>query len=55
MAAPHENCQEQHHRAETDNTALVESSRYFLAYTLKREYFTFSNHKTTHPEKTGVH
>jgi uncharacterized protein (DUF427 family) len=33
--------------AESDDTVLVEGNHYFPESTLKREYVTFSNHKTT--------
>ncbi len=33
--------------AESDDTVLVEGNHYFPEHTLKREYVTFSNHKTT--------
>ncbi|MDO9218555.1 MAG: DUF427 domain-containing protein, partial [Lacisediminimonas sp.] len=33
--------------AESDDTVLVEGNHYFPASSLKREYITFSNHKTS--------
>jgi uncharacterized protein (DUF427 family) len=33
--------------AESDDTVLVEGNHYFPEHTLKREYVTFSNHKTS--------
>ena len=33
--------------AESDDTVVVEGNHYFPASALKREYVTFSNHKTT--------
>lgn len=33
--------------AESDDTVVVEGNHYFPESALKREYFTFSNHKTT--------
>lgn len=37
--------------AESDNTVLVEGNHYFPEASLKREYITFSNHKTVCPWK----
>lgn len=37
--------------AESDDTVLVEGNHYFPQSALKREYFTFSNHKSTCPWK----
>jgi uncharacterized protein (DUF427 family) len=37
--------------AESDDTVLVEGNHYFPASSLKREYITFSNHRTTCPWK----
>jgi uncharacterized protein (DUF427 family) len=37
--------------AESDKTVLVEGNHYFPEHTLKREYVTFSNHKTSCPWK----
>jgi uncharacterized protein (DUF427 family) len=37
--------------AETDDTVLVEGNHYFPVSTLKREYVTFSNTRTTCPWK----
>ena len=37
--------------AESDDTVLVEGNRYFPASSLKREYITFSNHKSSCPWK----
>ena len=33
--------------AESDDTVVVEGNHYFAESSLKREYITFSNHKTT--------
>jgi uncharacterized protein (DUF427 family) len=33
--------------AESDDTVLVEGNRYFPESSLKREFITFSNHKTS--------
>ena len=33
--------------AESDDTVVVEGNHYFPASTLKREYTTFSNHRTS--------
>jgi uncharacterized protein (DUF427 family) len=33
--------------AESDDTVVVEGNHYFPESALKREFFTFSNHKTT--------
>ena len=33
--------------AESDDTTLADGNHYFPESTLKREYITFSNHKTT--------
>jgi uncharacterized protein (DUF427 family) len=33
--------------AESEDTVLVEGNHYFPASTLKREFTTFSNHKTS--------
>jgi uncharacterized protein (DUF427 family) len=33
--------------AESDDTVVVDGNHYFPEATLKREYITFSNHKTT--------
>ncbi len=41
--------------AESDDTVLVEGNHYFPEHTLKREYVTFSNHKTTCPWKGEAH
>jgi uncharacterized protein (DUF427 family) len=41
--------------AESDDTVLVEGSHYFPEHTLKREYVTVSNHKTTCPWKGEAH
>ena len=41
--------------AESDDTVLVEGNHYFPASTLKQEYVTFSNHKTTCPWKGTAH
>ncbi|MFZ4287320.1 DUF427 domain-containing protein [Variovorax sp. HJSM1_2] len=37
--------------AESNDTVVVEGNHYFPLDSLKREYFTFSNHKTTCPWK----
>ena len=37
--------------AESNDTVLIEGNHYFPESALKREYFTFSNHKTTCPWK----
>ena len=37
--------------AESDDTVVVEGNHYFPAGALKREYVTFSNHKTSCPWK----
>lgn len=37
--------------AESDNTVLVEGNHYFPESSLKDEYFTFSNHKSSCPWK----
>ena len=37
--------------AESDDTVVVEGNHYFPASALKREYTTFSNHKTSCPWK----
>lgn len=37
--------------AESDDTVLVEGNHYFPESALRREYFTFSNHKSTCPWK----
>jgi uncharacterized protein (DUF427 family) len=37
--------------AESDDTVLVEGNHYFPESTLKREFVTFSNHKTSCPWK----
>ena len=37
--------------AESDDTVLVEGNRYFPESTLKREFITFSNHKSSCPWK----
>ena len=37
--------------AESDDTVVVEGNHYFPESALKREFFTFSNHKTTCPWK----
>ena len=37
--------------AESADTVLVEGNHYFPASSLKREYVTFSNHKTSCPWK----
>lgn len=41
--------------AESDDTVMVEGNHYFPAQSLKREYVTFSNHKTTCPWKGEAH
>jgi uncharacterized protein (DUF427 family) len=37
--------------AESEDTVLVEGNRYFPESTLKREFITFSNHKSSCPWK----
>jgi uncharacterized protein (DUF427 family) len=37
--------------AESDDTVLVEGNHYFPESSLKREFITFSNHKTSCPWK----
>jgi uncharacterized protein (DUF427 family) len=37
--------------AESDDTVVVEGNHYFPASALKREYTTFSNHRTSCPWK----
>jgi uncharacterized protein (DUF427 family) len=37
--------------AESDDTVVVEGNHYFSASALKREYTTFSNHRTSCPWK----
>lgn len=37
--------------AESDDTVLVEGNHYFPESSLKREYVTFSNHRTSCPWK----
>jgi uncharacterized protein (DUF427 family) len=37
--------------AESDDTLVVEGNHYFPASALKREYVTFSNHRTSCPWK----
>lgn len=37
--------------AESDDTVVVEGNHYFPEGSLKREYVTFSNHRTTCPWK----
>ena len=37
--------------AESDDTVVVEGNHYFPASALKREYVTFSNHRTSCPWK----
>lgn len=37
--------------AESDDTVLVEGNHYFPESALRREFITFSNHKTTCPWK----
>ena len=37
--------------AESDDTVMVEGNHYFPETALKREYITFSNHKTNCPWK----
>ena len=41
--------------AESDDTTLVEGNHYFPASTLKREFTSFSNHKTMCPWKGEAH
>lgn len=39
--------------AESDDTVVVEGNHYFPMAALKREYTTFSNHRTSCPWKPG--
>ncbi|WP_291010345.1 DUF427 domain-containing protein [Hydrogenophaga sp.] len=41
--------------AESDDTVLVEGNHYFPESSLKREYVTFSNHRTSCPWKGQAH
>ena len=41
--------------AESDDTVLVEGNHYFPESSLRREYVTFSNHRTTCPRKGQAH
>lgn len=41
--------------AESDDTVLVEGNHYFPESALKREYITFSNHKTSCAWKGQAH
>jgi uncharacterized protein (DUF427 family) len=41
--------------AESDDIVMVEGNAYFPASSLKREYVTFSNHKTSCPWKGEAH
>ena len=41
--------------AESDDTVLVEGNHYFPADSLKREYVTFSNHRTSCAWKGQAH
>jgi uncharacterized protein (DUF427 family) len=41
--------------AESDDTVVVEGNHYFPASALKREYTTFSNHRTTCAWKGQAH
>jgi uncharacterized protein (DUF427 family) len=37
--------------AQSDDTVVVDGNHYFPASSLKREYITFSNHRTANPLK----
>ena len=41
--------------AESDDTVVVEGNHYFPEASLKREYVTFSNHRSTCPWKGEAH
>jgi uncharacterized protein (DUF427 family) len=41
--------------AESDDTVVVEGNHYFPESSLKREYVTFSNHRTSCPWKGQAH
>jgi len=41
--------------AESDDIVLVEGNAYFPESSLKREYLTFSNHRTSDPWKGQCH
>jgi uncharacterized protein (DUF427 family) len=41
--------------AESDDTVLVEGNHYFPESALKREYVSFSNHRTSCPWKGQAH
>lgn len=41
--------------AESDDTVVVEGNHYFPESSLKREYVTFSNHRSTCPWKGEAH
>jgi len=41
--------------AESDDTVVVEGDHYFPASSLKREYTSFSNHRSTSPSKGEAH
>jgi uncharacterized protein (DUF427 family) len=41
--------------AESDDTVLLEGNHYFPAASLKREYVTFSNHRSSCPWKGQAH
>ena len=41
--------------AESDDTVIVEGNHYFPAASLKREYVTFSNHRSTCAWKGEAH
>lgn len=41
--------------AESDDTVVVEGNHYFPESSLKREYITFSNHRTSCPWKGQAH
>ncbi len=41
--------------AESDDTVVVEGNHYFPASSLKREYTTFSNHRSSCPWKGQAH
>lgn len=41
--------------ADSDDTVVVEGNHYFPADSVKREYLTFSNHRTSCPWKGQAH
>ena len=40
--------------AESDDTVVVEGNHYFPEASLKRDYVTFSNHRTSCPGRAGA-